>query len=116
VTAIFVTGRKSPRRIFPAGENRRILRQDTQGRNLELRFFRDKDGREVDFVVTENRKPFLMVEAKWSDGELDKGLRYLSTRFPGVPAYQISATGKRDFVTPEGIRVCPAVTFLSTLV
>jgi uncharacterized protein len=90
--------------------------EDTQGRNLELRFFRDKDGREVDFVVTENRKPILMVEAKWSDGELDKGLRYLSTRFPGVPAYQISATGKRDFVTPEGVRVCPAVKFLGTLV
>ena len=27
--------------------------QDTAGRDLELRYFRDTDGREVDFVVTE---------------------------------------------------------------
>src|SRR5258708_15254993 len=30
---------------------------DRRGRDLELRYFRDVDGREVDFVVTENRKP-----------------------------------------------------------
>ncbi|MGA1838999.1 MAG: hypothetical protein ACMUIU_00085 [bacterium] len=28
--------------------------QDTKGRDLELRYFRDIDGREVDFVITEN--------------------------------------------------------------
>jgi predicted AAA+ superfamily ATPase len=38
--------------------------EDTQGRDLELRYFRDRDGREVDFVVTENRKPILLVEAQ----------------------------------------------------
>jgi hypothetical protein len=36
-------------------------------------------------------------------------------KFPGVPAYQLSAHGTQDFVTPEGIRVCPATTFLRTL-
>ena len=30
--------------------------QDTQGRDLELRYFRDTDGREVDFVVVERRR------------------------------------------------------------
>ena len=33
------------------------FRQDTQGRDVELRFFRDIDGREVDFVVLEDRRP-----------------------------------------------------------
>jgi predicted AAA+ superfamily ATPase len=31
--------------------------QDTEGRDLELRYFRDTDGREVDFVVLEKRAP-----------------------------------------------------------
>jgi hypothetical protein len=89
--------------------------QDTQGRDLELRYFRDVDGREVDFVVTERRKPVLMVEAKWADTELDRSLRYLKTRFPESEAWQISANGRRDYVSPEGIRAAPASAFLAGL-
>ncbi|MGQ0507187.1 MAG: ATP-binding protein, partial [Myxococcaceae bacterium] len=92
------------------------FQEDTLGKDIELRYFRDKDGREVDFVVTESRRPVLFVEAKWSDGEIDRGLRYLCQRFPGVPAFQLSGTGERDFVSAEGIRVCPAIDFLRTLV
>ncbi|MFL6195991.1 MAG: ATP-binding protein [Thermoanaerobaculia bacterium] len=90
--------------------------QDTQGRDLELRYFRDVDGREVDFVVTERRKPLLLVECKWSDADLDRSLRYFKTRFPGAEAWQISATGRNDYVSPEGIRVAPAGVFLAGLV
>jgi predicted AAA+ superfamily ATPase len=88
---------------------------DVEGRDLELRYFRDTDAREVDFVVVERRLPVLMVEAKWSDQEVDRGLRYFKAKFPSVPAWQVSAVGRKDFVTPEGIRVSPALTLLSTL-
>lgn len=50
--------------------------EDTRGRDLELRYFRDTDGREVDFVVLERRTPILFVEAKWGDDAVDRGLRY----------------------------------------
>ena len=90
--------------------------QDTKGRELELRYFRDVDGREVDFVVTENRKPSLFVEAKSMDADVDRGLRYLKARFPNTEAWQISASGKKDYVTPDGIRVAPALRLLSTLI
>lgn len=90
--------------------------QDARGRDVELRYFRDTDGREVDFVVVEGRRPLLLVEAKWSDAEPDKGLRYLKARFPDADAWQVSAVGRKDFVTPEGIRVAPALALLSTLV
>ena len=36
-------------------------------------------------------------------------------RFPEADAWQVSATGRKDFVTPEGIRVAPAVELLRTL-
>jgi hypothetical protein len=90
--------------------------QDTRGRDVELRYFRDTDGREVDFVVAEGTTPRLLVECKWADAELDPSLRLLKARFPHADAWQISATGTRDYVTPEGVRVAPAVALLGTLV
>ena len=90
--------------------------QDTQGLDLELRYFRDTDGREVDFVVTDRRRPVLCVECKWSDARLDKSLRYFKVRFPDCQAWQVSATGSKDYVTPEGIRVAPALKLLERLV
>ncbi len=92
------------------------FRQDTEGLDLELRYFRDVEGREVDFVVVDRRTPVMMVECKLADTPVDRNLRYLKARFPGCPAWQVSATGHKDFVTPEGLRVCPAIPFLGTLV
>lgn len=90
--------------------------EDTEGRDVELRYFRDRDGREVDFVVVEGNKPILMVEAKLSDTNPDRSLRYLAAKFPGVPAIQITAENAKDFVTPEGVAVRPALKFLRTLI
>jgi uncharacterized protein len=90
--------------------------QDARGRDLELRYFRDTDGREVDLVVVEGRRPLLLVECKWADAEVDPSLRYLKARFPEAEAWQLSATGRYDYVTPEGIRVAPALRFLADLI
>lgn len=90
--------------------------QDAKGRDLDLRYYRDVEGREVDFVVIENRSPILFVECKWSDDEIARGLKYLRARFPNVPAWQISAAGKKDYISHEKIRVAGAITFLETLV
>jgi hypothetical protein len=90
--------------------------QDVAGRDLELRYFRDTDGREVDFVVVEGRAPIMLVECKWGDQPVDKGLRYLKARFPGCDAWQVHMNGAKDFQSPEGIRVAPALELLGTLV
>jgi predicted AAA+ superfamily ATPase len=89
---------------------------DAEGRDVELRYFRDIDGRECDFVLVEaQRKPIAFVEAKLGDDEPARGLRYLKARFPDVPAWQISAHGRRDHVTSEGIRMAPAPVLLRQL-
>lgn len=90
--------------------------QDAAGRDLDLRYFRDVDGREVDFVVMDGPKPVRLIEAKWGDEKIDRGLRYLKARFPEAEAVQISAVGGKDFVSPEGIRVRPALPFLRELI
>ncbi len=90
--------------------------QDARGRDLELRYFRDVEGREVDFVIVEGRTPHLLVECKWTDAEIDRGLRYLKARFPEAEAWQVSAAGRKDFSSPDGIRVAPALKLLGRLV
>lgn len=89
--------------------------QDTQGRDLELRYFRDVDGREVDFVLLEDGRPFEAIECKLADAPLSPALRYLKKRFSGLDAFQIAARGREDYVTPDGIRVCPALEYLGFL-
>ena len=91
-------------------------RQDTEGLDVELRYFRDTDGREVDFVIADRGRPVLCVECKWSDAPPDRSLRYFKTRFPECDAWQISAVGTRDYIDARGLRVAPALTFLRTLV
>ncbi len=90
--------------------------QDVEGRDYELRYFRDTDGREVDFVIVDGKKPVLLVECKVSDSQVDPSLRYLRAKFPGAAAWQVSASGSKDFVSPDGVRVAPAVELLRTLV
>jgi uncharacterized protein len=90
-------------------------REDTLGEEIELRYFRDKDGREVDFVVIENGAPRLLVECKRADADISPSLRYLKGKFPEADAWQLSAKGSKDFVSPDGIRVSPALTLLNQL-
>lgn len=91
-------------------------RQDVEGVDLELRFFRDTDRREVDFVVVEDRQPILFVECKLGERDIDRPLRYLKKRFPDAEAMQVSLAGERDYRTPEGVCAMPALRFLRRLV
>ena len=74
------------------------------------------DGREVDFVIVDRRRPVLCVECKWADTPVDKSLRDFKVRFPDCDAWQLSATGTKDYVNPDGVRVAPALTLLRTLI
>jgi hypothetical protein len=56
-----------------------------------------------------------LVEAKWNDAPPDKNLRYLKLRYPRADAWQISAVGKKDFVTENGVRIAPALALLGGL-
>lgn len=90
--------------------------QDVYGEDYDLGYFRDVDGREVDFVILKDNKPLQFIECKWNDDVINPALKYLKLRFPNCEAWQISATGKKNYVGELGIRVCPALEFLQNLV
>ena len=86
--------------------------QDTQGLSMELRYFRDVDRREVDFVILEENRPIHFIECKLSGRSINTALLYLKRRFPEVNATQISLEKDTDLMTKDGIRLCSAHKFL----
>ena len=89
---------------------------DVEGRAMELRYFRDHDGREVDFVITEDGQPVSFIECKLGDASVSPALKYLRAKMPGVASWQISAAGTKDYESADGIRVAPAARCLAELV
>jgi predicted AAA+ superfamily ATPase len=90
--------------------------QDTEGREIELRYFRDVDKREVDFVITEDGTPIHFIESKISGKDASLSLRYLKNHFPFVTATQIVFDEDVDVITKDGIRICSAHSFLKDLI
>ncbi len=90
--------------------------QDTKGRDVELRFFRDIDRREVDFVIMEKNKPIKFIECKLKQKIVNPALMYLKKRFSNVEAIQISLEPAQDLMTKDGIRRMSASKFLLGLI
>lgn len=92
------------------------FKQDTEGLNLDLRFYRDTEQREIDFVLCNGSQPTHFIECKIGDDAISKSLYYIKKKFPKSEALQISLNGTKDIETTEGIRLMPARNFLSTLI
>lgn len=89
-------------------------RQDTEGYAMELRYVRDTDKREVDFVVLEDGAPKFAVECKLADTDCSPHLKYFRDRTSIPEFYQVHTRGK-DYVLARGIRVLPFERFVVEL-
>ncbi len=89
--------------------------EDTQGRSLQLSFYKDSEQREVDFVITENKKPLCFIEVKLSEKTISPSLNYLKKKFPNVKAFQILYDSPHDFQSDLGIRVGSAYKLLPVI-
>ncbi len=63
--------------------------RDSKGRELVLHYYRDKSGREVDFVVSERTEVLACIEVKTSDAAPSNSLRYLAKRTGAKHAIQL---------------------------
>ena len=66
------------------------FKQDTTGENWKLYYFRDKEKREVDFIVEKNNVVHWIVEVKSKEEAFGKGLLYLKEKFPHAQFFQLS--------------------------
>ena len=89
--------------------------EDTEGARMELRFLRDHDKREVDFVVLRDGKPLFAVECKTGDRKVSPSAIYFKERTDIGHFYQVHV-GKSDFIHADsGVRVLPFGTFCKEL-
>lgn len=87
---------------------------DNDGWQAEVFYLRDNTGREVDFLVAVDHKPWFAVEVKTKRSEISKSLSYFQNKLKIPFCYQILNRGDVDFVK-EGIRVMPVAKFLTAL-
>lgn len=89
--------------------------EDVYGEKMELRYVRDTDKREIDFVVIKNKKPEFAVECKLNDQDLSPHIKYFSER-TGIPKFYQVHLGHKDYGNPTTIgRSLPYMKFVQEL-
>jgi predicted AAA+ superfamily ATPase len=87
------------------------FKEDQTGDRYGLFYLRDKEGHEVDFVITKNRKVEELIEVKWSDTTVSRSLLYFAEKLkPARGCRQIvrSLHGVKKG-TYQGVRLQSAV-------
>jgi len=87
---------------------------DLEGKPASLHYIRTKDGAEVDFCLTQDNTPEVLIEAKRSDASPSKALINFSRRYD-IPATQLVLHLKRERMD-SGIRVVQGMKYLESLV
>lgn len=85
---------------------------------FELRYLRDKQKREVDFLVVKDQKPWFLVEVKTSETRLSPALAHFQDQTKAPHAFQVVLSlpfEKADAFSTHRPVVVPAQTFLSQL-
>jgi predicted AAA+ superfamily ATPase len=85
---------------------------------FELRYVRDKQKREVDFLVVRDGEPWFLAEVKHSDEELSPALEHFQRQLRCDHAFQVVV--EADYVDADCFSyhdpvIAPAQTFLSQL-
>lgn len=81
--------------------------------DFALWYVRDKERREVDFLVTDRRRPYLLLETKLSDDRRSPALRYFRDRLR--PRHAIQLVREGAVRTVDGMLVAPAALVLARM-
>ena len=88
--------------------------EDTKGDRMELCFLKDKDKREIDFILVKNRNPLWAIECKLQFRSTSKHLVYFKKKLEYEKIsgwFQIHA-GNEDIIdSKNNIRICPIANF-----
>jgi uncharacterized protein len=68
--------------------------EDINGEKMELRYIRDTDKREVDFVILKNKKPLFAVECKLKSKAISSHIYYFKERTDIKKFYQVFLQGE----------------------
>jgi predicted AAA+ superfamily ATPase len=91
------------------------FREDCFGETKKLYYLKNKDKKEIDFCITTEGTPSLMVEVKWKDGNLSPNFEVFNHFFPQVKMIQVTKELKREKTFPNGAEIRRAHNWLAGL-
>ncbi len=91
------------------------FREDCLGEEGKLYYVKNKDGKEIDFCISKNNTPSLLVEVKWNDNNLSPNFDLFKKFFPEIKMVQVSKKLNREKTFPNGAEIRLASKWLSKL-
>ena len=88
--------------------------EDRDGYEYRIHYLRDKEKREVDFLVLKEGMPHLLVEAKWNDSEISPTLAYYAKHLKPKHIVQVVGELSQSY-QKEHIKVVSASQYFSRL-
>lgn len=91
------------------------FREDCFGEEKKIYYLRNKDGKEIDFCITANDNPSLMVEVKWKDDTLSPNFEIFKKFFPQIKMIQVTKELRKEKTFPNGVEIRTAHKWLADL-
>lgn len=81
------------------------FRQDCLGEDWDLFYLSKRGGIEIDFLITKNKKPHIMIEVKTSDDRPSSNFQTFANDLKGVKCVQLVKNLKMEKVYPNGVEI-----------
>lgn len=91
------------------------FRMDTRGEVYDLNYLRNKQGKEIDFLITKNKKPYMMIEVKESDSETSKIFEVFEKALPNLKKVQLVKNLKEERLTKKNVLISPMREWLAKM-
>jgi len=91
------------------------FREDCLGEKWDIYYLKNKDGREIDFLLVNKEKPVMMIEVKWSDEGRSPNFSFFEKFLGEVKKIQLVKDLKRDKTYPDGTEIRVAQNWLSEI-
>ena len=91
------------------------FRADVKGEDYQLFYLKNKDKKEVDFLIVQDSRPVCMLEVKSSQDTVSEGLNLFLRYFKKIKAIQLVQKLKREKTFPKGIQIRKASPWLAKM-
>jgi len=88
--------------------------QDVDGEDFDMFYIRNKDGQEIDFLITHEKRPCKLIEVKWKDANLSRNFKKFLVNEP-LSRVQVVGDLAQNKSYPDGERIESAKDFLSNV-
>jgi predicted AAA+ superfamily ATPase len=96
-----------------------FYRNEVEGESYSLHYLRDGNQNELDFLITKNKIPLVLIEVKTSDCKVSKTFNvfapYLEKQNPKLIKVQLVKNLMSEFSNKEGVRVLKLANWLEQM-